>query len=74
MITTVVPPITEKFPLISDDLIKALDSLFPDKAPDLSMTEKEVWFKAGSVDVVRRLKEIKKRQDSFNLLSPRLNI
>lgn len=63
--------ITERFPIVSDELIKALDNLFPDKAPDLSMTENEIWFKAGGVSVVRRLKEIKKRQEATGrLLSP----
>ena len=63
--------ITERFPIITDELIKALDVLFPDKAPDLSMTENEIWFKAGSVSVVRRLKEIKRRQETTGrLLSP----
>lgn len=62
---------TEKFPIVSDELIKALDALCPDKAPDLSMSEKEIWFKAGSVNIIRVLKEIKKRQEaSGKLLSP----
>lgn len=62
---------TEKFPIVTDELIKALDVLFPDKAPDLSMAENEIWFKAGGVSVVRRLKEIKKRQEATGkLLSP----
>ena len=63
--------ITERFPIVTDELIKALDVLFPDKAPDLFMTENEIWFKAGGVSVVRRLKEIKKRQEATGrLFSP----
>lgn len=62
--------LTERFPIVSEELIKALDILFPDKAPDINLTDKEVWFNAGSVEVVRRLKAIKKKQDSFALLSP----
>ena len=33
----------------------ALATKFPDQAPELDSSEKEVWFKAGQVSVVRWL-------------------
>ena len=43
------------FPPIDERLIAALASEFRDQAPDLDHNEKEVWFKAGQVSVVRWL-------------------
>ena len=48
-------------PVIDPEIIKYLDELYPDKAPDLSMEEKLIWFSAGQVSVVRHLK------DQYNL-------
>jgi hypothetical protein len=44
-------------PYVDPDIIKYLDELYPDKAPDLSMEEKLIWFSAGQVSVVRHLKD-----------------
>jgi hypothetical protein len=48
-------------PYIDPEIIKYLEELYPDKAPDLSMEEKLIWFSAGQVSVVRHLK------DQYNL-------
>ena len=50
------------FPVLSDELIKALDSHFPQRHPDLSFTDREVWFKAGQRAVVDYIIEQQKRQ------------
>ena len=50
------------FPVLSDELIKALDSHFPQRHPDLSFTDREVWYKAGQRAVVDYLIEQQKRQ------------
>tara|TARA_R100001594_G_scaffold149641_1_gene208072 strand:+ start:1267 stop:1440 length:174 start_codon:yes stop_codon:yes gene_type:complete len=42
-------------PNIDKSLIQYLEDLYPDKAPDLSMEEKQIWFNAGQVAVVRHL-------------------
>lgn len=42
-----------------DDLIKA----FPDTYPPISLSEKEFAFRAGQIDILRRLKEASKRFD-----------
>jgi hypothetical protein len=48
-------------PVIEPEIIKYLEELYPDKAPDLSMEEKLIWFTAGQVSVVRHLR------DQYNL-------
>ena len=45
---TFLPPIDIK-------LVAALTEKFPDKAPDLNLSEKEVWYRSGQVSVVRWL-------------------
>ena len=42
-------------PPISERLVSALAQQFPDRAPDLQWTEKEVWFRSGQASVVRFL-------------------
>lgn len=43
-------------PLASQALLDYLDSVFPDECPDLSLTDRQVWFNAGRASVVRKLK------------------
>jgi hypothetical protein len=43
------------FPRLSEQLIAAMAAQFPERAADIDWTEKEVWFKAGQVSVVRWL-------------------
>jgi len=50
-------------PTITEDIIKYLEEVYPDKAPDISMEEKLIWFTAGQVAVVRHLKEQYKLQE-----------
>ena len=42
-------------PIISQELIDYLDSIFPEKSADLKDTEKEVYFKGGQRSVVNHL-------------------
>ena len=44
-----------KIPIIREDLIKYLSSLFPDKCPDLKDSEREIYFKSGQRSVVNHL-------------------
>lgn len=48
---------------IDPDIVKYLDEMYPDKAPDLSMDQKAVWFYAGQISVIRHLKEQLKLQE-----------
>jgi hypothetical protein len=50
------------FPPIDERLVAALAAQFPDQAPDLDQTEKEVWFKAGQVSVLRWLTSVLEEQ------------
>jgi len=47
-------------PVIKEDLLNYLDSIFPEKSADLKDTEKEVFFKGGQRSVVNHL--IKQKQ------------
>lgn len=54
-------------PVIKDDLINALDELFPEASADLQWSEKEVWFKSGQRSVVKFLltKYMEQKEDVF---------
>ena len=53
---------SEKLPVITDEIIFALDQIFPHPHPDLSLSDREVWYKAGQRFVVDFLIEEQKRQ------------
>lgn len=42
-------------PLVSERLLVFLREKFPDVSPSLDWPEREVWFRAGQVSVVKRL-------------------
>ena len=42
-------------PPIDQKLLVALMETFPDQAPDINLSEKEVWYRSGQVSVVRWL-------------------
>ena len=54
-------------PPIHDRLVAVLAVQFPDVAPDMSMTDREIMFRAGQVSVVRWLaaKLEEQYQDSY---------
>ena len=57
----------EDFPVITEELIAALDSRYPDKMP--MIPDKDLIFHLqGQVSVVRLLKEVQRAQ-SDNILS-----
>ena len=49
-------------PLITDDLIEGLDNLYPQRHPDLSLSDREIWYRSGQRSVVDYLIEQQKRQ------------
>lgn len=59
----------ELMPLISESLLKRLEGLFPDKCPDLTNSEKDVWFKSGQVSVIRFLRQTYNEQLQQNILT-----
>lgn len=46
----------QRKPTISDELIRYLDEICPDKAPDIAVDERKLWATVGAVGVVRHLK------------------
>lgn len=60
------------FPSIDERFVSALAEQFPDKSPDLTQEEKEVWFKAGQASVVRwlRIKYEEQQDDVLSLEVP----
>jgi hypothetical protein len=44
-----------KIPIIKEELIKYLNSLFPDKCADLKDSEKEIYYKSGQRSGVTHL-------------------
>ena len=38
---------SEKLPVITDELIIALDKIIPNRHPDLSLSDREIWYSAG---------------------------
>tara|TARA_R100000654_G_scaffold1299_1_gene4695 strand:- start:1503 stop:1724 length:222 start_codon:yes stop_codon:yes gene_type:complete len=50
------------FPVLTDELLNALDSHYPQRHPDLSLSDREVWFRAGQRSVVDYLIEQQQRQ------------
>ena len=57
----------EDFPVISEELLRALDLRFPDSMPN-SADLREIFRLQGQVSVVRLLKEVQKAQ-SDNIFS-----
>ena len=62
-----------KIPTYAIDLIEELDKSYPNKHPNLSDTEREVWFKAGQRSVVDTLKSIAEDQQEEGELPQLLN-
>jgi hypothetical protein len=44
-------------PNIDKQIVDYLEEVYPDKSPDINMEEKQIWFNAGQVSVVRHLKD-----------------
>tara|TARA_B100000900_G_scaffold371152_1_gene350198 strand:- start:34 stop:231 length:198 start_codon:yes stop_codon:yes gene_type:complete len=61
--------VDHKLPVITDELIYSLDSIFPNRHPDLSLSDREVWYRAGQRYVVDYLIEQQKRQKETMLSS-----
>lgn len=52
-----------QIPAIDKALIDYLDRMYPDVSPELSMSEREIFFRRGAVDVVRTLTRIYSEQN-----------
>jgi len=56
-----------KLPVISKDLLDALDVLFPERTPPINMEYREICFRSGQRSVIRFLHD-KHKQQSENVL------
>lgn len=56
-----------KLPVITDELLEALDNLFPERTPEINMEPKEMYFKIGQRSVVRFLHQ-KQKEQSENIM------
>lgn len=57
-----------KPPVITQELINYLSSIYPDTVPKVSDSDRDIWVNVGAVSVVRHLESIKKRQE-VNILN-----
>jgi hypothetical protein len=56
-----------KLPVIPKDLLDALDVLFPERTPPITMEYREICFRSGQRSVINFLHE-KNKQQSENIL------
>ena len=56
-----------ELPVIPKDLLDALDKLFPERTPPITMEYKEICFRSGQRSVINFLHE-KHKQQSENVL------
>lgn len=59
-----VGPVESKIPFITDELLDYLQRLYPDRSPDPTQSERDIWINRGAVGVVRHLTAVHKEQRS----------
>lgn len=52
----------EKIPAIDTALVEWLEQIYPDKCPDASLSDREIWIAAGAVGVIRKLRALHEEQ------------
>lgn len=57
----------EVFPNVDEEIVRELERMFPDRCPDLTTPEREVWAAAGRADVVRFLRAKREEQQETYL-------
>jgi hypothetical protein len=61
-------------PQIDERLVAALAAEFPDRAPELEWSDREIMFRAGQVSVVKWLaQKLEDQQTSVVIIEPELN-
>lgn len=48
----------EDWPPIDEALLKKLEEVFPEKCPDITASDREIWVYVGSRSVVRMLRAV----------------
>lgn len=62
-----VSAVPNKPPAITEELLDYLAEVFPDKAPGLDWTEREVWQSVGAVKVQAHLRHLYDQQLAKNM-------
>ena len=57
---------TADFPFVPEDLLEALERVFPDRCPDGELTDAEIRERIGECRVLRFLKRHQQRQERLN--------
>lgn len=59
-----------KLPPISKDLIDTLETLFPDKCPDINDSDRKIWIDVGQQKIIKFLKhQFKLQQEAAKELT-----
>ena len=54
-----------KIPPLDASLVEALDKRFPERSPQIDMTDRAIWIEVGKREVVRfLLAELKRQSDN----------
>lgn len=64
---------SSQLPHIPKDLLDALDKKFPERCPDIGMSDREIWVMVGQRKVIRHLMTIFDQQNSNVLSNSLLN-
>jgi len=60
------------FPPINKELIETLEEVFPERCPNKSQTDREIWIYSGKRELVRYLKSVYEHQNLDNVYESNL--
>lgn len=55
----------DQLPYVDIKLLEYLEILYPDKCPDPSMSDRELWQVCGAVQLVRHLRSVYEEQQNI---------
>lgn len=56
-------------PYVDEQLVEFLEKIFPDRCPSIEMTDREIWIRKGSVNVVAKLRDMLNEQTRNQLMA-----
>lgn len=57
-------------PGLSRELVDSLDALYPERCPDVTDSEREIWMYAGARSLVRKLRIVLMQQENGHAVGP----
>lgn len=54
-----------KTPYIEEALLDYLEEVFPDRAPNIDASDRQIWVRVGAVQVVRHLRMLFNEQNGL---------